>query len=78
MLIKSQKGALIAEGIFYCYIDDFYEGDGNEIKDAAIRREIGQYINCEILIAFLSVIIAFDIVLITYYNRKCVICFYIL
>jgi len=36
------KDALIAEGIFYCYIDDFYEGDGNEIKDAAIRREIGR------------------------------------
>ena len=36
------KEALVSEGIYYCYIDDFYEGDGNEIKQDAIRREIGR------------------------------------
>ena len=37
------KEALISKGMYYCYIDDFYEGDGgNAIKQDAIRREIGR------------------------------------
>ena len=34
------KEALISHGIHYCYIDDFYDGDGNEIKQAAIQKEV--------------------------------------
>ena len=34
------KDALITSGIHYCYIDDFYEGDGSDIKQDAIHREI--------------------------------------
>ncbi|MCR4739244.1 MAG: hypothetical protein K5886_03165 [Lachnospiraceae bacterium] len=33
------KEALIKNDIFYCYIDDFYAGGGEEIKKDAIRKE---------------------------------------
>ena len=38
------KEALMSHGMFYCYIDDFYEGDANEIKTDAMRREFGRII----------------------------------
>lgn len=34
------KEALIKKGIFYCYIDDFYAGGGEEIKKTAIQKEL--------------------------------------
>ncbi len=36
------KDALISKGIFYCYIDDFYVGNGMEIKTDAIKTEVGK------------------------------------
>lgn len=38
------KAALTERGIFYCYIDDFYSGNSNEIKLAALTREIYRYL----------------------------------
>lgn len=38
------KEALINNDIFYCYIDDFYVGGGEEIKNAAIQRELSREI----------------------------------
>ncbi len=32
------KNALISKNIFYCYIDSFYAGDGNEMKQDALKR----------------------------------------
>lgn len=34
----NMKNTLYSKGIFYCYIDNFYAGDGSEIKNAAIRK----------------------------------------
>ena len=34
------KDALMKKGIFYCYIDDFYSGGGDEIKAHALQREL--------------------------------------
>ena len=34
------KAALANSGIFYCYIDDFYTGDGEELKRNALFNEI--------------------------------------
>ena len=34
------KDVLITSGISFCYIDDFYDGDGDDIKQVAIRKEI--------------------------------------
>ena len=42
------KDALITSGIHFCYIDDFYEGDGNEIKQDAIRIEISRSLKAAI------------------------------
>jgi len=36
------KEALIQHGIFYCYIDDFYSGDGDGIKMEALQRELSR------------------------------------
>ena len=36
------KEVLINNDIYYCYIDDFYVGDGNEIKTDAINRELAR------------------------------------
>ncbi len=33
------REALITKDIRFCYIDDFYDGDGNEIKTDAMKRE---------------------------------------
>lgn len=34
------KAALANSGIFYCYIDDFYTGDGEELKKSALFNEL--------------------------------------
>lgn len=39
------KEALINSGIFYCYIDDFYSGNSNDIKINALVREIYRYLD---------------------------------
>ncbi len=38
------KEALLKNDIFYCYIDDFYAGGGEEIKMDAIRKEFAHLI----------------------------------
>jgi hypothetical protein len=38
------KAALAESGIFYCYTDDFYSGDFEELKMRALFREMGSYI----------------------------------
>jgi hypothetical protein len=37
------KDALAESGIFYCYTDDFYSGDSEELKLKALFREMGGY-----------------------------------
>lgn len=37
------KAALVNSGIFYCYLDDFYSGDSEELKTNAIFREMRNY-----------------------------------
>ncbi len=39
------KDALVRSGIFYCYLDDFYSGNGNDIKIGALLREMYRYID---------------------------------
>lgn len=39
------KAALVNSGIFYCYIDDFYSGNSNDIKISALVREIYRYLD---------------------------------
>ena len=39
------KEALWGEGIFYCYIDDFYAGGSDEIRNNALFREMYRYID---------------------------------
>lgn len=39
------KNALVNKGIFYCYIDDFYTGDMEELKLSALFREMYHYID---------------------------------
>ena len=34
------KTALANSGIFYCYLDDFYTGDGEELKKSALFNEL--------------------------------------
>ena len=31
--------------IFYCFIDEFYSGNANEIKVNALRREVQRYLD---------------------------------
>lgn len=38
------KNALLNAGIFYCYIDDFYSGNAEEIKRSALFGEMQRYI----------------------------------
>ena len=38
------KNALFNSGIFYCFIDDFYTGNANEIKVNAPKREVRRYL----------------------------------
>ena len=37
------KAALANSGIFYCYLDDFYSGDSEELKTSALLQEIRDY-----------------------------------
>ena len=37
------KAALVDSGIFYCYLDDFYTGDSEELKMNALFREMRNY-----------------------------------
>ena len=37
------KNALAEHGIFYCYLDDFYTGDSEELKMNALFREMRNY-----------------------------------
>lgn len=37
------KAALVNTGIFYCYLDDFYSGDSEELKMNALFREMRSY-----------------------------------
>lgn len=39
------KTALADSGIFYCYLDDFYSGDTEELKTTAILREMRNYLS---------------------------------
>jgi len=39
------KNALFNSGIFYCFIDDFYSGNANEIKINALKREVQRYLD---------------------------------
>lgn len=39
------KAALEDSGIFYCYIDDFYSGNAEDIKHSALFREMDRYID---------------------------------
>lgn len=39
------KNALVSSGIFYCYIDDFYSGDSEDLKLSALFREMYRYID---------------------------------
>lgn len=39
------KVALVSSGIFFCYIDDFYSGNAEEIKHSALFREMYRYID---------------------------------
>ena len=37
------KDALANSGIFYCYLDDFYSGDSEELKTNALFQEMRDY-----------------------------------
>ena len=37
------KAALANSGIFYCYLDDFYSGDSEELKTNALLQEMRDY-----------------------------------
>ena len=39
------KAALVSSGIFYCYIDDFYSANAEEIKHSALFGEMYRYID---------------------------------
>lgn len=39
------KAALVSSGIFFCYIDDFYSANAEEIKHSALFREMYRYID---------------------------------
>ena len=39
------KNALTDAGIFYCYIDDFYSGNTEDIKQGALFKEMYRYID---------------------------------
>ena len=41
----SIRNALLDSNIFYCYIDNFYTGNSNDIKTSALLREIRDYLN---------------------------------
>ena len=39
------KAALVNTDIFYCYIDDFYSGNADELKFGALIKEMYRYID---------------------------------
>jgi hypothetical protein len=39
------KAALASSGIFYCYLDDFYSGNANDLKLNALIREVYRYLD---------------------------------
>ncbi len=39
------KNALVESEIFYCYIDDFYSGNAEDIKQIALFRQLNQHLN---------------------------------
>ena len=39
------KNALVSSGIFYCYIDDFYSGNSEDIKMSALFKEMRHYLD---------------------------------
>lgn len=42
---RDLKNALVNAGIFYCYIDDFYSGNAEDIKIGALFKEMYHYID---------------------------------
>ena len=38
------KELFARSGIFYCYIDEFYSGNSNDIKITALLKELNKYI----------------------------------
>jgi hypothetical protein len=42
------KNALVSAGIFYCYIDDFYSGNAEDIKHSALIKEMYRYIEANV------------------------------
>ena len=51
------KEALADSGIFYCYLDDFYSGNSEDIKKNALFKEMYHWIDISVL---LNVIVMFD------------------
>lgn len=41
----SMREAMDSAGIFYCYLDDFYSGDGSDLKLNAIIHEVYRYLD---------------------------------
>lgn len=42
------KNALTGAGIFYCYIDDFYSGNTDDVKQSALFRAMQNYIESKV------------------------------
>lgn len=42
---RDLKNALVNAGIFYCYIDDFYSGNTEDLKRSALFKEMYRYID---------------------------------
>jgi hypothetical protein len=42
------KRALSTKGIFYCYLDDFYTGNIEDIKQRALFKEMQEYIQSNV------------------------------
>lgn len=42
---RDLKNALVSAGIFYCYIDDFYSGNTEDLKRSALFKEMYRYID---------------------------------
>ena len=42
------KAALVSTGIFYCYIDDFYSGNAQDLKFGALIKEMYRYIDSSV------------------------------
>ena len=42
---SDMKKALVDSGIFFCYIDDFYSGNAEDIKKGALFKELYRYLD---------------------------------